>query len=570
MNKRLIFIFLSFCIIGHSMVMSASVSLKDAYKAVFNVITYNEDGTIINSGYGCFISEDGTGVAAFGLFKNAVRADVIDFKGKKMSVARISGASSTYDLIKFRVDTEKKTEYFPLSSDSVGEGEVLRLVNYTANKKNAVREVSIAEADNFQQFKYYQLSTGNEEKNWGCPLIDAEGRLVAIVQKNVEKDATQACAIDARFVGMLAVTATGAINADLRAVRIPKSLPESGQDARTYIFMLGNSDSLQVLTAHNDFISRFPEEAEGYVNRAFFYADRHLDELAAQDMEKALEVSTGETSVMKADGVHYSYSKLMYNNVMRGETSPRWTLEQAGEEARRAFERNQTPLYLMQEGHCLFAGKRYQDAYERYLAAATSVSDQTAGVFVVEGYYAAARSLNLAGGDSLKVLELMDSVIVHLEKPYTKEASIYFQERARLRVKAGQYRAAVLDYNEYEKIIGPKNLTDRFYFLREQAELQSHMYQQALDDIRSAMRIRPENVYYQIEEALILLQVGHYEEVIAASEKILNILPENPDCYKIMGIAFGELKQKDKAVAYLKKALELGDDSVEGFMKKYQ
>ena len=178
--------------------------------------------------------------------------------------------------------------------------------------------------------------------------------------------------------------------------------------------------------------------------------------------------------------------------------------------------------------------------------------------------------MSLAGGDSLKVLALMDSVIVKLEKPYTRESSLYFQERARLRMKAGQYRAAVLDYNEYEKIIGPKNLTDRFYFLREQAELQSHMYQQALDDIRSAMRIRPDNVYYQIEEALILLQVGHYEEAIAASERILKNLPENPDCYKIMGIAFGELKQKDKAVSFLTKALELGDDSVEVFLKKYR
>ncbi len=570
MSKHLIFVFLYFYTVGCSMAMSASGSLKDAYKAVFNVITYSEDGTIINSGYGCFIAEDGTGVAAFGLFKDAVRADVIDFKGKKMSVTRISGASSAYDLIKFRVDTEKNPEYIPLSLDSVRKGTVLSLVNYTANKKNALHETSITETDDFQQYKYYLLSAGNEEKNWGCPLIDAEGRLVAIVQKNVKKDAMQACAIDARFVGMLAVTATGAINADLRAVRIPKILPEDAQDARTYIFMLGNTDSLQVLTAHNDFISRFPEEAEGYVNRAFFYADHHLEELAGQDMAKAQEVSEGEKSVMKADGVCYSYSKLMYNAVMGGNSFSRWTLEQAGEEARKAFEKNQSPLYLMQEGHCLFAGKKYQEAYKRYLAAAVSTSERTSGVFAVEGYYAAARSLSLAGGDSLKVLALMDSVIVKLEKPYTRESSLYFQERARLRMKAGQYRAAVLDYNEYEKIIGPKNLTDRFYFLREQAELQSHMYQQALDDIRSAMRIRPDNVYYQIEEALILLQVGHYEEAIAASERILKNLPENPDCYKIMGIAFGELKQKDKAVSFLTKALELGDDSVEVFLKKYR
>ena len=136
--------------------------------------------------------------------------------------------------------------------------------------------------------------------------------------------------------------------------------------------------------------------------------------------------------------------------------------------------------------------------------------------------------------------------------------------------KVNEYRKAALDYVEYEKIIGPKNLNDKFYYLREQAEIKCRMYQQALDDIRTAMAFNPKDPFYPVEEAVVLLQAGLYPEAIGACEKSLKMLPENPDCYKIMGIAYGELNDTKKAQEYLKKAKDLGDPTIDTFIQKYQ
>ncbi len=42
------------------------------------------------------------------------------------------------------------------------------------------------------------------------------------------------------------------------------------------------------------------------------------------------------------------------------------------------------------------------------------------------------------------------------------------------------------------------------------------------------------------------------------------------DIYKIKGIAHGELKQKQQAVACLTKAKELGDDTADSYIQKYK
>ena len=96
------------------------------------------------------------------------------------------------------------------------------------------------------------------------------------------------------------------------------------------------------------------------------------------------------------------------------------------------------------------------------------------------------------------------------------------------------------------------------------------MYQQALDDIRTAAILSPEDPNYKIEEALILLQTGLYKEAIAACKKLLQTVPENPDCYKIIGIANGELGNKQEALSALNKAKSLGDPTVDQFLEKYK
>lgn len=559
---------------GHATHLT-QVEPKKAYKAMLNVITYKEDGSVLHSGYGFFVQEDGVGVAAYSLFENAATADVFDYEGNKIPVVRILGASSTYDLVKFRVASEKKNDFFDLSQATTTQvGEKLLLKRYSTNKKDPAQSVTVTKADPYNKFKYYQISAENSAPNMGCPLYNEAGTLVAIVQQNVEDSAKEACAIDARFVQNLKINATSAINSDLRSIRIPKGLPDNAKDALTYIYMLGNADSTELATALNDFIAAYPDQVEGYVQRGTFFANHGQYDRCEADFTQALSLSENEGATMKSDEVHNELSKIIFQKAVYQPEPPYkdWTLDRALSEAVQAQTINPSPNYLLQQGRCLFSQKNFQGAYEKFYEICTTkqFDDNWSPQAQAETWFYAAQSLELAGGDSLQVLALMDSVIANLPTPLTPATAQYLLQRAQRLEKAGQYRKAVFDYNQYETVVGPKNLNAYFYFIREQAELKAHMYQQALDDIRTASNLSPENPNYKIEEALILLQTGLYDEAISVCEKLLTTLPENPDCYKIIGIANGELGHKEKAVTALNKAKSLGDPTVDSFLQKYQ
>lgn len=551
------------------------VEPKKAYKAVLNVITYKADGSVLRSGYGFYISEDGTGVAPYSLFEDAARAEVFDFAGKRSAVTRILGANSTYDLVTFQTAAEKKCEYFdPAQTATPAVGATLYLRKYTTDKKDPTAKANVTKADAYGKYKYYHISAENTAPNMGCPLFNEDGALVGIVQPNVEDSATEACAIDARFVPTLSISATSALNSDLRAIHIPKALPSNAKDALTYIYMLGNADSTELATALNDFIATFPEKVEGYVQRATFFANHRLYDQCEADFAEALTRAEAEDATMKADEVHNEFSKIIFQKAVYSPQPPYkdWTLDRALAEAEQAFSLNPSPNYLLQQGRCLFSKKDFQKAYEKFYQICSSPQFDAgwSPTAQAETWYYAAQSLELAGGDSLQVLAMMDSVINNLPTPLTPATAQYLLERARRLEKAGQYRKAVFDYNQYETVVGPKNLNAYFYFIREQAELKAHMYQQALDDIRTAAILSPEDPNYKIEEALILLQTGLYKEAIAACKKLLQTIPENPDCYKIIGIANGELGNKQEALSALNKAKSLGDPTVDQFLEKYK
>ena len=75
---------------------------------------------------------------------------------------------------------------------------------------------------------------------------------------------------------------------------------------------------------------------------------------------------------------------------------------------------------------------------------------------------------------------------------------------------------------------------------------------------------------YQIDEAALLLNVGEYQRAIDAAQKVLTQWGDNADCYKIIGVAHGELKHKAEALKYLQRAKDLGDKSVDNFIEKYK
>lgn len=538
----------------------------DARHAVINIITYKADGSILGSGYGFYIAEDGTAVAPYALFNGAHRADVIDSKGKKSQVHRILGASSTLDIVKFNT-TAKKLQCLTPDTVMAKTGNALSLVFYTNDKKAQPVAATVTKVDTYADYGYYTISAPNEDRYQGCPLINAEGKVVAIVQKNVSRDATTACALDIRSARELKISSLSFAVSDLKSIRMPKALPKNESDALTFLYMMNTADSALAETAYADFISAFPDNADGYVNRANFHAAYGRYDLCEADYEKALQCGTSQAET------HYSLSKTVYTHAVAkpGGFRENWTLERAEAEAARAFELQPHPLYAMQRGNCFFALRQYDKAAEHFEQACHMFDTLSQGGGASpENYFYAARSLELAGGDSLRVLALLDSAVARCAKPYTPASARFLLERAQRLVALGEYRKAVFDYNDYERAIGADKMGDRFFYLREQAELQARMYQQALDDIRSAITLNSSEMLYRIEEALILLRAGLYDEAIKAAQNTLTLLPENPDCYKIIGIAHGELGHKAKAVEALNKAIELGDETAQPFLQKYQ
>ncbi len=536
----------------------------DAYKAMVNIIAYDANDAVLHSGYGFYVAEDGTIVAPFQLLKGAQKADAIDYKGNKYQVERILGANSTHDLVKFRISAPKKKVSFLKTGETAAAPQMpLSLVRYTNKKKEALLPVSVQSASDYDSYKYYDLSAANDDSYQGCPLVNEDGNVLAIVQKNVVKDATTACAIDARFINELTISSTSALNADLRSIHIQKAIPEDQQAALTYIYMMGRNDSTAVVTAMNDFIAAFPDNIDIYVENGSFYASRGDTKRSEAAFQTALKMCEKSDNKSKEADVRHSLSKLIYAKAITTSEPGEWNITRALDEAKLSCAADTNSLYRMQLGHCHFVAKNYRDAYDAFMSVCNS------WLATPETYWAASRALKMEGSDSLRVLALLDSAIVRIPQPYTTASARYFLERANQRVQVRLYRDAVWDYNEYEKIIGPKNLNDKFYYLRSQAELQAKMYQQALDDLRTAYSRAPENHSYKLEEALLLVRVGHYEEAALVIENLLPHYPEDALCHKILGIAYGELHQTDKAIQHLKKAEALGDTDAINYLNKY-
>ncbi len=541
-------------------------NVSDAYKAVVNVITYDAGGATLRSGYGFYLSEDGTGIASYRVFEGAAKADVIDAKGKKFEVERILGANSTYDLVKFRIASPKKIQPLSLAENGVSAQTDLSLIRYTTKKKEAVMPTKVVSAEEYSGYSYYDISAPNEDVYAGCPLLNENGQVVAIVQKNVSEKAANACAIDARFIGTLKITSTGVLNSDLKGIGIQKALPEIETEALTYIYMMGRNDSVSVATAIGDFIKSYPTNIDIYIEAGSFYAQRNNIQKAEQYFKEALDKCAEAGMKSKEAEVRNALSKLVYAKAVNSADpeAGEWNISRALSEAVMACEADTAMLYRIQRGDCQLAAKDYRGAYNSYMEVCNSwLSDPST-------YLAAARALELDGSDSIRVLALLDSAVIRCPKPYSSTSARYLLERAQRRVKARLFREAVFDYNEYEKAIGPNNLNSRFYYLREQAELQAKMYQQALDDIRTAAVRDPQEPFYKLEEAYILLRVGFYEEAIIVAESILPQYSDSPACHKILGIAYGELGQKENAAAHLLKAREFGDADVETYLQKYK
>ncbi len=537
-------------------VMAQPNWVKKATKSVFTLKTFGSDGTLIGSTGGFFVGEDGEAVSSFTPFKGATTAVVIDAQGKEIPVACMLGANETYDVAKFRVNA-KKTAPLTIAPTNASENTAVWLLPYRETK--TLPQGTVRKAETFRDnYAYYTVALNMPEGTVSCPLMNDAGEVVGLMQQPYKQGDSLSYAVSALFADSLKISGLSINDATLRSTFIKKDLPKELDQALLTLYVgQASVDSATYVEMLEDFIARFPNAPDGYTYRAqIATGDRRFAD-AARDMEQAIKVAE------KKDEAHFNYSKIIYQKelFMSQDAYADWSFDKALEEAREAERLQPQPIYRHQQAIILYAQKKYAEAADIY--ATLYDSDLRSA----ELFYEASRC-KAALKDTLGQIALLDSCVAMFNQPYLKEAAPYILARAQVLLDANQYRKAVNDLNEYEKLM-QTTVNANFYYLRFQAEVGGRLFQQALDDIDQAIRMDPQYDLYYAEKASLQVRVGMRDEAIETAKECIKVAPDHSDGYLFLGLAQCLKGEKEEGLKNLKKARELGDTQADTFIEKY-
>ena len=535
-------------------------------KAVFSVVTYDKENKIKGTGNGFYIDAQGIALSDYSLFEGAERAVIINADGKQLDVNRIMGANSMYDVVKFNTPIDKKQMTLTIAPQPAKVGETVYLLPYSTQKATTVQTGKVTAVDSIGNNSfYYTLEMKTGEKTISCPIMNANGEVLGLIQKNASEESTESYAIGAGYGASLSISALSMNDGALNKIGIKKALPDTEDQALVFLYMSSEQlDKDSYLILINDFLAQYPNSPEGYIRLANYYlasGDASQYALADENMKKALDVAT------QKDEAHYQVAKTIYSYMISleegQEAYKEWSYEKALELIRKAVQSSAQPIHIQLEGDILFAQGNYADAFEAY-----NKVNQTSFASAATFYSASKAKQLTEGSDMNEVLALMDSAIVKLSKPYFGEAAPYFYERAELRAQAGKFREAVMDYNTFFEAVSG-DVTALFYFQREQAEMQCRMYQQALNDINKTVEMSPEDVDFLVEKGSVHLRVNQLDEAIATFQKAISMNDQYAAAYRMLGYCQALQNKNKEACANFAKAKELGDTVVDQLIEKY-
>lgn len=557
--KRLLFT-LIFCPLSLLVMWAQNPSwAKKSAAAVFTLKTFGADGSLLASANGFFIDEQGTAVSSFSPFKNAQRAVIIDAQGKEMPVDCLSGYNDMYDVAKFQVKPDKKMTALTVAQTEAANGTALWLMPYSVKKAPTCISGTVSSAEQFGEgYTYYTLAMDASDQYVGCPILNQQGEVVGILQPSADSKTSVAYAVSTRYASSLRMAALSFNDPVLRTVLLPKALPDEQNEATLALFMGGSTMSPEAYSQLVDrYIQKFPQSNDGYVYRARLKVAK--DDFQGADEDMRMAVSEGSAK----DDAHYQYAQLIYQKNIYQSDKPYepWTLDMALQESKAAASINPQPVYTQQQANILYAMQQYDAAYDLYMQLTQNE------MMRAESFYAAAQC-KTQKNDKQAALALLDSAVNTFSKPYVKTAAPYLFARAQALFEAKQYRPSVADYNEYGSLMSAQ-LNAQFYFLREQAEFAGHLYQQALDDIRRAVEMEPNDLVYRAEKANLELRVGMTDDAIATAKECISIHPEASDGYLLLGLAQCVKGQKPEGLQQLQKAKELGNGQAQSLIDKY-
>ena len=545
-----IYMILMGLLFGATAILAQPGPVQKTAKSVFTLTTFNKDGGIIAATQGVFIDNKGTAISTFKPFIGAVKATVVDATGKSMDVDAIMGADELYDVAKFRV--VGKTTAAPIASTASAAGSKVWLVPYSI-KKPAYQQEDVSSVEKFNtSYNYYIFTNSAPENAVGCPFVNKDGQVIALMHNN-----GSVTAIDANYAKQLHVTGLSTLDAALRESGIRTALPDKEQDATTMMTLNKGAKSKEDYMKYaNEFIEKFPASAFGYKEKAALLANQDQFEEADKLLQEGIKKATAK------DEAHSNYADVIYQKVAyRGDSIyPSWNADKALTEAQAAYKVKAEPLYQHQEAQINYLKKDYQKAYDLFMGLTKTPMNSA------EIWYEAAQSKSQLKAPTEEIKMLLDSAVSVGVR--TNMAGPYYLARGRYLDAEGKYREALADYNQYDSIARP--LSADFFYTRYKCELKVRQWQQALLDIARTCYLNPKEPTYFAEWASLDIRVKRYDEGKKAAQACIQLAPEYADGYLLLGILCGESGDKAEAKKNLEKAKELGDTRADEYLKKFK
>lgn len=521
------------------------------------VMVYNQNGEMKET-QGVFSKDQGTVLTEYDALKQATRAIVVDANGKEYPVKEVLGANAMYNVAKLQIELVKgKITYLSPSSVPAQENNTVYILpNVKAGKNASCTQQTITKVETFKDtYNYYTISDPANERLKNSAVLNENGEMIGLLQL-AAKEGNNAYIIDGRFISDLKIKPIDAGNNDLKAIYIKKSLPDTEEDALTYLYLLDKKDSTYMASLE-DFIIKYPTNASGRMLKA----ERLIEQGKYAEADKIYEEALNTNGINK-DEVLFSKARAIYSlNLNKAYSKYNdWGMEKALEETRNAFNNNPLPIYTQQEANCLFAMKRYDEAREKFISL-TKTNLRNADIFL------SAAQCQIIQNKEDGVLELLDSALACYSKPYPIAAANIILIRADALAKAGKNKDAVLGLNDYERLAGD-NLNANFYYGREQLEVKCRMYPQALSDIEKTINLAPKEALYYAEAAALNYRLGQIDDAIEYAKRAIVINEQFADAYRIIGVCYNQKGNKAEARKYLQKAIDLGDTLASGIIDK--
>lgn len=530
----------------------------NAKKSLVTILVY-DDGVLLRNGLGVFVGDKGDVLSAYSLFQGADSAVCVDASGRVRPIERIVGADDVYDCIKVRVAWDKKIKPLMMAADAAAKGATLYMVA-SASKKGAPSELLVvSDVTTASGTSYYTFKKPLDNIYQSAPLVSEAGELVALVQPSAASDTVSSYAIAASFVDALSTSSLTYSSSLYDNIDIRRALPPTQKEALTTLYLLqglsSGENKARFFAPLNDYVSEYPQSYEGHLLLAEYFAiaDSAFDK-ARIHWDKALTLSD------RPDDVFFNISKVYAGAVVRhaadNDSVAVQFIDSALVNVDKAIAIKREPLYLHNKGELHFAKGNFAEAFDCYEALShTSMSSAEV--------YAAASKCKEALGEYDAAVAQMDSAVATFGTLPVEAMAPYLLNRAMLKHKAGRAREAVLDFNGYEKLRGEGRLAAPFYYMREQAEYDAKMFQQALNDIDIAIYMQPQEPLYFIEKARLCYRVKMVDEALAALSVAAGLVPENPDVHYLVGRCHQSKGDNVKAKEAFLKAKEYGHPDAE-------